>query len=160
MTILARDMMTPNIKSVPASWTMQKFARFLSENEISGSPVVDEDGEVIGIATLKDIADFHWNATSSSPEKRMTDEELRESRKLRQFIFEEMQKVPVEVGDIMSPIVFSVDEATDIREVASMMMNEHLHRMFVTHNGKVSGIITTYDLLKVIENPELSKALA
>lgn len=150
MDKLARDIMTPHVKSVPESWTMQRFAKFLSENEISGSPVVNDDGEIVGIATLKDIADFHLNNSSSDHEKRMTEEEIKEARRLRQFIFEEMLKVPVEVRDIMSPIVFSVDEDTPIKEVAVKMINEHLHRIFVTKSKKVTGIITTYDLLKLI----------
>ncbi|MCP5162837.1 MAG: CBS domain-containing protein [Hahellaceae bacterium] len=152
MTLVARDIMTPSIKSVPQHWTMQRFARFLSENEISGSPVADEDGHLIGIATLKDIADFHLNNVSGDHDKRLTDEEAREARRLRAFIFEEMLKMPVEVRDIMTPIIFSVDEDAPIKSVAETMMNEHLHRIFVKKNGVVSGIITTYDLLKIIVN--------
>jgi len=57
--INAKDIMTPHVKSVPETWTMQKFAAFLSDNNISGSPVADKEGNLIGIATLKDIADFH-----------------------------------------------------------------------------------------------------
>ncbi len=146
----ARDIMTPHVKSVPEDWTMQQFARFCSDNEISGSPVIDAEGEIIGIATLKDVADFHFNAPSTDYEKNMTEDEQKEARRLRMFIFEEMQKTPVEVRDIMSPIVFSVEETTTIQEVARQMMEEHLHRIFVTQHGKVSGIITTYDLLKLI----------
>jgi predicted transcriptional regulator len=150
MDKLARDIMTPHIKSVPESWTMQRFAKFLSDNDISGSPVMNDDNEIVGIATLKDIADFHLNNTSTDHEKRMTEDEVKEARRLRQFIFEEMLKVPVEVRDIMSPIVFSVDEETPIKEVAIKMMSDHLHRIFVTKESKVTGIITTFDILKLI----------
>ncbi len=150
MALIAREIMTPHIKSVPQSWTMQKFAKFLSDNEISGSPVIDDEGEVIGIATLKDIADFHLNNVSSEHEKKMSDDDLKEARRLRQFIFEEMIKVPVEVRDIMTPIVFSVEEDAPIKEIAEIMMDEHLHRIFVTHAGDVTGIITTFDFLKII----------
>jgi predicted transcriptional regulator len=154
MALVARDIMTPHVKSVPQTWTMQKFAKFLSDNEISGSPVIDEEGEVIGIATLKDIADFHLNHVSSDHEKRMSDDELKEARRLRQFIFEEMIKVPVEVRDIMTPIVFSVEEDAPVKEIAEIMMDEHLHRIFVIHAGEVTGIITTFDLLKIIADAQ------
>ncbi len=151
MTAYAKEIMTPNIKSVPEDWTVQRFARFLSDNDISGSPVVNSIGEVIGIATLKDIADFHFNSVSTDHESRMSDDERKESRKLRQLIFEGMSSVPVEVRDIMTPIVFSVSEDDSIQSVAKLMMKEHLHRVFVNdQQGKVSGIITTYDLLRII----------
>lgn len=155
MPVTARDIMTPHVKSVPASWTMQQFTRFLATNSISGSPVVDEQGEIVGIATLSDVADFHLNTVTQDHEQRMTPEELQEARRLRQFIFEEMQKVPVEVRDIMTPIVFSVQEDSPIQEIARLMMKEHLHRVFVKRDDKVVGIITGFDMLKVIsELPE------
>jgi len=151
MTLCAKDIMTLHIKSVSENWTMQRFARFLSENEISGSPVVDLEGKVTGIATLKDIADFHFNSVNSNHESRMNNDELKESRRLKQFIFEGMLSVPVEVRDIMTPIVFSVQEEDPIQTVAELMMSEHLHRVFVRgQKGNVTGIITTYDLLKII----------
>ncbi|MFE8072669.1 CBS domain-containing protein [Marinobacteraceae bacterium S3BR75-40.1] len=155
MTILARDIMTPNVKAVPESWTMQQFARFLTDNEITGSPVTNADGEIVGIATLKDVAEFHWEKVDSDVEKQMTQEEKEETRRLRQFIFEEMSRTPVEVRDIMTPMVLSVDEATRIQDIAEIMMKEHLHRIFVEHEGEVTGIITTYDMLKIIADPAL-----
>ncbi len=142
--------MTPHVKAVPQNWTMHKFAAFLSENEISGSPVANQDGEVVGIATLKDIADFHFNSVSKDYEALMNDEELKEARRLRMMIFEGMAKLPVEVGDIMTPIVFSVAESAPVKEVAELMMKEHLHRIFVKKEETITGIITTYDLLKII----------
>lgn len=148
--LTAKDIMTPHVKSVPENWTMQKFADFLSKNDISGSPVADENGNLIGIATLKDIADFHFNTTQNDYESQMDDEEIKESRRLRMMIFEGLSKIPVEVSDIMTPIVFSVEEKTPIKEVAELMMAEHLHRVFVKSGEEPTGIITTYDLLKVI----------
>lgn len=146
----AKDIMTPHVKSVPQSWTMQKFAAFLSKNNISGSPVANDVGELIGIATLKDIADFHLNSVTSDYESQLDEEELREARRLRMMLFEGMAKQPVEVRDILTPIIFSVEEDATIKEVAELMMEEHLHRVFVKKDGLLTGIITTYDLLTVI----------
>lgn len=157
MTILARDIMTPNVKAVPEDWTMQRFARFLTDNEITGSPVTNPDGEIVGIATLKDVAEFHWEKVDSDVEKQLTQEEKEETRRLRQFIFEEMTRMPVEVRDIMTPMVLSVDEETTVQAIADIMMKEHLHRIFVRKDGEVTGIITTYDMLKVIANPDLMR---
>jgi predicted transcriptional regulator len=148
--ITAKDIMTPHVKSVPETWTMQQFATFLSDNNISGSPVADQDGNLIGIATLKDIADFHINSVSSNYETQLSDEERQEARRLRMMIFEGMAKLPVEVSDIMTPIIFSIDESSSIKEVAELMMKEHLHRVFVKNKNILTGIITTYDLLRVI----------
>ncbi len=160
MTVLAYEIMTPSIKAVPQSWTMDRLARFLTDNEITGSPVTDETGEIVGIATLKDITEFRWNASRSESDARMTPEEEQEARRLRMVIFEEMGKVPVEVRDIMTPIVLSVDEQTPVRDIADIMMREHLHRIFITKDEKITGIVTTYDMLKLISDQELTNRCA
>lgn len=160
MTVLAHEIMTPSIKAVPQSWTMDRLARFLTDNEITGSPVTDETGEIVGIATLKDITEFRWNASRSESDARMTPEEEHEARRLRMAIFEEMGKVPVEVRDIMTPIVLSVDEQTPVRDIADIMMREHLHRIFITRDEKITGIVTTYDMLKLISDQELTNRCA
>lgn len=157
MTVLAYEIMTPSIKAVPQSWTMNRLARFLTDNEITGSPVTDENGDIVGIATLKDITEFRWNAGRSDNEAQLTPEEEEEARRLRMVIFEEMGKVPVEVRDIMTPSVLSVDEQTSVRDIADIMMREHLHRIFVTKDSKITGIITTYDMLKLISDRELTQ---
>ena len=160
MPLLAREIMTPNIKAVPQSWTMDRLARFLTKNEIAGSPVTDDSGNIIGIVTLKDITEFRWNASRPETEAQLTEDEAREARRLRMVIYEGMGKLPVEVRDIMTPILLSVDEVTPVREIAKTMMAEHLHRIFVTLDGKITGIITTYDFLKIIADPKLTQRCA
>ena len=160
MTLLAREIMTPSIKAVPQSWTVDRLARFLTDNEIAGSPVTDNNGDIIGIVTLKDITEFRWNTSRSETEAQLTENEAREARRLRMVIYEGMGKLPVEVRDIMTPIVLSVDEDTPVREIAKTMMAEHLHRIFVTLGGKITGIITTYDLLKIIADRDMTQRCA
>jgi predicted transcriptional regulator len=160
MLLLAREIMTPSIKAVPQSWTMDRLAHFLTDNEIAGSPVTDDSGDIIGIVTLKDITEFRWNANRPETEAQLTEDEAREARRLRMVIYEGMGKLPVEVRDIMTPILLSVDENTPVREIAKTMMAEHLHRIFVTLGGKITGIITTYDLLKIIADRDMTQRCA
>jgi len=161
MTVLAYEIMTPSIKAVPQSWTMDRLARFLTDNEITGSPVTDDAGDIVGIATLKDITEFRWNASrTDNSENPMTAEEEQEAKRLRMVIFEEMGKVPVEVRDIMTPLILSVDEQTPVQDIAELMMKEHLHRIFITRDKKITGIVTTYDMLKPISDKDLTKRCA
>lgn len=155
MTITATDIMTPSVKAVPQSWTMQQLARFLTDHEITGSPVCDEDERIIGIVTLKDVAEFHWNQVSPENEQRLTDEDRKEIRRLRHFLFEGLAQMPVEVRDIMTPMVMAVDEHTAVRDVANTMMEKHLHRIFVQRDKDIIGIITTYDMLRIIASPDM-----
>ncbi|XOZ33693.1 HPP family protein [Halomonadaceae bacterium KBTZ08] len=157
MAVTARDIMTPSVKAVPQDWTMQQLAEFLTENEITGSPVCDDNDRITGIVTLKDIAEFRWNRVSGEPEQEMTEEEKQEARQLRQMMLEGMTRTPVEVRDIMTPSVMSVEADTGVRTIADIMMAEHLHRIFVTDKEAITGIITTYDMLKLVAEPELTR---
>lgn len=157
MPLTARDIMTPSVKAVPHSWTMQQLSRFLTDNEITGSPVADQDGAIIGIVTLKDIVEFQWNAVGSGSEEQLSEPERSEARRLRQRMFQEMSRAPVEVHDIMTPNAISVPTDTDVVTVAHTMMAEHLHRIFVTRGDTVVGIITTHDMLQVIADPNLAR---
>lgn len=55
IALLARDVMTTEVVTVPPSMTMQELARLLAERHISGVPVVDHMGRVIGIVSEADI---------------------------------------------------------------------------------------------------------
>ncbi|MEH6356733.1 MAG: CBS domain-containing protein [Marinobacter sp.] len=160
MPLLAREIMTPSIKTVPQSWTMDRLARFLTDNEIAGSPVADDNGEIIGIVTLKDITEFRRKPCRPETEAQLTEDEAREARRLRMAIYKGMGKLPVEVRDIMTSNLLSVEEDTPVREIAKTMMAEHLHRIFVTLDGKITGIITTYDLLKIIVDRDMTRRYA
>lgn len=157
MTVTASDIMTPNVKAVPQDWTMQQLAEFLTENEITGSPVCDDNDHIIGIVTLKDIAEFRWNQASGEAEKELSAEDRKQAREIRQMMLEGMTRMPVEVRDIMTPSVMSVDAGTGVRTIADIMMAEHLHRIFVTEKEAITGIITTYDMLKLVAEPELTQ---
>jgi CBS domain-containing protein len=56
------------------------------------------------------------------------------------------------VRDIMTPMIFDVAEDTTLREAADAMIRGHIHRILVTRDQKVRGIVTALDMLKVIRD--------
>jgi len=52
----------------------------------------------------------------------------------------------------MTPVVFQVAEEAGIDQVAETMVKGRIHRLFVTRNGEMVGILTAFDLLKVIRD--------
>jgi predicted transcriptional regulator len=150
MPRLAKDIMTPHVKSVPENWSLQKFAGFLTDNRISGSTVVDSDNNIVGIATLTDIADFHMNEVKNTADERLTPEEQKEARYLRSTFYQGLASMQVEVRDIMSPIVISMDQNTPVDELAQKMIDEQIHRIFIRCGDDVVGIVTTFDMMKLV----------
>jgi len=58
----------------------------------------------------------------------------------------------VEVKDVMTPEVFSVDEETLVQELAQLMLTGRIHRLIITKENELVGIVTTSDLLKVVRD--------
>ena len=55
LSITAEEIMTRQVVTVPYDWSVDRLARFLTDKSISGAPVVDEAGQVVGVVTLSDI---------------------------------------------------------------------------------------------------------
>jgi len=150
MSVLAKDIMSRQLKTVPVDLPVQQFSAFLTENSISGCPVVDADQQVIGIATLSDIADFHLNEVNSNVYELLPTNEEKEARQLRESMFKDIARTPVEVGDIMSPVLIFMDQDTPVELLAQKMLEEQIHRIFIKSADDLVGIVTTIDLVRLV----------
>jgi CBS domain-containing protein len=54
--LTARDVMTADVMAVSEDLTLREVARFLIDREITGAPVLDGRGRLLGIVSLADIA--------------------------------------------------------------------------------------------------------
>lgn len=149
----AADLMNPEILSVPEDMSIRELARFLVDHEITGAPVEGEDGKLVGVVSVVDIAsvasdDGRLRGDRSSPDFYVTGWE-------NKVAIEEIQNFRIEndelkVGEIMTPEVYSVSEDARVSEVASTMLRGHLHRLLVTRDDKPVGIVSTSDLLGLL----------
>lgn len=55
------------------------------------------------------------------------------------------------VESIMTEGVYTVPKYDDVSIAARVMRNHHIHRVVVTHEKKVVGVLTSFDLLKLVE---------
>lgn len=67
----------------------------------------------------------------------------------RDIISNENENIPV--NQIMTTDVFSISSYENIEIAARMMRNHHIHHLVVTHEKKLEGIISSFDLLKLVE---------
>ena len=54
--LTAKDVMTTGVLCVHPDWPVEQLADFLVENAISGAPVTNADGELVGVVSLTDVA--------------------------------------------------------------------------------------------------------
>ncbi|WP_281647845.1 CBS domain-containing protein [Parendozoicomonas sp. Alg238-R29] len=151
-SMIAADVMTPHVETVPLDWTMERLATFLTDHDISGAPVVDESGELCGMVSVTDIVRqtgsgiLDLNSRDESFEKGLLDCAL--SREEMRTFHESIDQV-VMVTDIMTPVVFRVDPQMPLAEVADAMVKGHIHRVLVTEGKTLLGIVSALDLLGI-----------
>lgn len=152
--LTAKDIMNPDVITVSSEMTVQELADLFTEKMISGAPVVDREGKLVGVVSLSDIVSSGGRKRAvqndslrseyflSGWEDSLGEDELEELR------FEE--DTGAQVKDIMTPTIFCVPTGMPIAEMADAMIRGRIHRLIVTQGKKVVGIVTTLDMLKAI----------
>ena len=156
MRITAKDIMTEEVMEVRADWSLQRLAEFFVENSISGAPVTNEKGELIGVVSSTDIISNDTlpenDPQSNGPHKYYLQNLERRYAQVEISAFTIGDEPLTTVGDIMTPAVFKVSEDTPVQKIADSMIKNRIHRIFVTREEKVVGIISSADMLNVIRD--------
>jgi CBS domain-containing protein len=163
--LLARDVMTMDVLAVSQDMTLEEVARFLVEHEISGAPVVDPRGRLLGVVSLADLVragseEERAGGVARHSDARRAPEALTldlleepepPEEQVEELSDEELaEEEPRRVADVMSTRVLSVDGATPITEVARMMVQARFHRVLITDNGKLVGLVSSMDLVRLV----------
>jgi len=138
----AKDVMTHDVISVTPETTVLQAARLMLQRRISGLPVVDASGNLVGILSEGDFL-----------RRKETGTERRHSR-LLEFIIgpgkiasEYVHSHGRKVSEVMTRDVRTVDVEADLGQVVEAMERHRIKRMPVMREGKMVGIITRSDLL-------------
>lgn len=144
-TLTARDIMTAPVVTVAPQAPIRDAVRILLERHISGLPVVDGDGRLVGIVTEADLLIkeatprpeepvLQWFGRSLWLERRVTVHRKAEGRT---------------VGEVMTRNVVTAEEATPAHDLASRMVRFGINRLPIVRGAQVVGIVTRADVLKV-----------
>lgn len=149
----AKDVMNPNVLTVADDLPLGSIAAFFADNEISGAPVVNADGRLVGVVSLTDLARWVTDSGHPSPDRSDPGWIVREWDEY--FNPEDLKQIRIEgseptARDLMSPRIDRVGEKATIAECATLMRDHHTHRLLVTEEDRLLGIITTYDLLSLL----------
>ena len=136
---LAKEIMQTDVVKVLESDTVQAVAKLILEHDISGFPVVDNQGHVVGVVTELDLMRNQiapnepsiWSTIWGMDADRM--EKYQDAR--RKY----MAKT---AGEVMTSPALTVDVADNLEKVANIMFNKKIKRIFVTENGKLAGVIS------------------
>ena len=146
-----KDVMSPDIMTVADDMTTDELARYLTEHEISGAPVVDGQGHLVGVVSMTDIGrqvaePSEFGSAERSESYRDTADDLTLEDLGQRFVEERA----ISVRDVMTPVVHQVPASASVAEAARIMIEQHIHRLVVTQGKQPVGIITSMDLLRVV----------
>jgi CBS domain-containing protein len=154
MTTTAADLMTRSVLSVGPDTPLLEVYRLFVNEQIHGAPVMDEEERLIGVISSSDllraIEDERDTAVASSDYLR----DLLEfsgpdwGRGLTDF---QDRLAQLTVADVMTAAVLSVQSDTPISEVARLLRQHGVHRAWVEEKGRLCGVISTFDLLPLVE---------
>ena len=138
--MFVKEIMTKNVITVSPDASLKDVGEILKEKRISGVPVVDKDGDIVGIITLTDmlrILDqiYKWREM----ERKVSGLKLSE-------MFEK-EKSEAKARDIMTKNVVTLDENKTIEDVMGMMFDRKIHTIPITKEGKLLGVVGKRDLL-------------
>lgn len=150
--IKASDIMNPNVLSICPNASVEEAVKILSQNQISGLPVVDDKNRLIGIITERDIvvfsSDLHIIPLMSSSNwiSPYTDVSKISSSKRG---FELISKTNVE--KVMTKKLYDVTGDSNWFEIVKIMKSGKInHIPVVDKERKLIGIITRTDMLNYI----------
>jgi predicted transcriptional regulator len=130
------DLMQRHVQTVRGDASVAEVVVSLADSHISGMPVVDGAGKVIGVLSTSDVLAAEAEADDASS---------------RQVLFENTA-----VQDIMTTKPFTIEPGADIREAARQMLYGDVHRLFVAEgDGSIAGIITTTDIVRAVATGKL-----
>jgi CBS domain-containing protein len=142
----AQDVMNSDPICVDPSTTLRQLALIFEENEISGAPVVDEQGRVIGVVSKTDLIRRCSEGTMDLPPKYLCEAIRAEDDEDEDVIPESL----ICVEDFMTQDAVTVGPNASASHVARLMFEKRIHRIIVVdHDRFPVGIITSLDLLGV-----------
>ena len=153
--MLAKDIMRKDVVTVTPYMTLKELAQTLCDGGITGAPVVDGDGKILGVVSQTDLV--RAERESSPNEVGFYQKETEESASASGFHYEDPDHRRVE--QIMTPGGLTCDVDAPIEDVARLMLARRIHRVLITRRGSLVGIVTTMDLLRafLMEKPKPTK---
>lgn len=154
VNLLAQDIMSKPAICVHGNWTIKATARFLLEYGISGAPVIDEQEKMIGVVSATDILQF--DSMSSKELRDITEQSYYQEYLGQNLLKEDLDRLSTHADEtchidaIMTPVIISVSADATLPEIAHLMVEQKVHRLIVSEDDKLLGVISTVDILKAL----------
>jgi CBS domain-containing protein len=150
---VAADYMQRDVVTTSPDSTLQEALTLMTENHVTGLPVMDKSDRCIGLITCTDILNYEQERAGESHEDGTTDfydpeSQLWETVPLSAFGLEDIGRV--RVSEVMTSDLIWVDRDTPLEVVARRMLDARVHRVMVMDAAsRLYGILSAYDFVRV-----------
>jgi len=143
----ASDLMTRDVAVVTPETSLLEAVKLMARRQISGMPVVDDAGTIVGMMCEGDL--IRWHEGYSERQARWLDM-LAEGVELAPAFVKAIREQHHKVKSVMAPGATTVTEETPAREVARIMYERNIKRVPVVREGKLIGIVARSDLVRAL----------
>lgn len=149
--MIANEVMETEVVTVREDTPVKEIAKLMLAREISGLPVVDEQGKVLGVVSELDLMRKQIKPNEPSVWTMLWGMDPEREKKHRDAIRKYMGKTAEEV---MTSPALTVDVSDNLEKVGNLMFNKRIKRVFVTDNGKLAGVISRSAFTKLMLEDE------
>jgi CBS domain-containing protein len=138
-----RDVMSRGVITVRSETPLKEVARLMVERGISGVPVVDDDGVVVGVVSEADFVIKERGAEAIH--HRLLAGLIGDSQKAES----QFAKVVAErAGSAMTSPAITIEGGAELRDAAALMVDRRVNRLPVVEAGRLVGIVSRADLVR------------
>jgi CBS domain-containing protein len=137
--VKVRDLMTRDVLTLTPETPLKRAAELLARERISGAPVVDDDGRVVGVLSEADVL---VKASAVAPRSGLLGWLLEPAPDYRDKI------AATRVEEAMSAPAVTIAPDRGVHDAASLMIDESVNRLPVVDDGALVGIVTRADVVR------------
>jgi CBS domain-containing protein len=141
------ELMNPDVVCARPEMTVAEVGKLLALRGVSGAPVVDDQGRILGIVSQNDLVRHSSVSVTAEESGRFysSDPDYRDIGALQV----DLSDTPI--TEVMSKQVHTVSRETSAAIAANIMRERRIHRLVVTERARVVGVIASLDLMRVVE---------
>ena len=128
----ASAIMSSPVLSIRATASVREATRMMTEHKVSGLVVLDQRGKGIGVLSASDIVAY----------------EVTRPRSGGSLGFEWMNDLSVQ--EVMTPTIVTAPLEATIGQIAWLMSQKRIHRVFLQKTGRIKGVVTALDIARAV----------
>lgn len=161
------DIMQRAVARASSEMTVRELAVLLTEEGVTGVPVVDAEGRIEGVVTRSDIVRAIAEAPDAPLDEAVGEEDVDEEDSSPDYFSAEtpvwIRTLAADVGpvldeltveDIMMPVAFTVSTGEPLPELMRFFLRGRIHRALVVADDRLLGIVTPFDVLRALLEEE------